>query len=135
MASYLVLDTDVASLLQRGSLGGEYLATLVGHEPCITVVTVAEFYKGAYKRGWSAHRIADYEQWLRRFVVLPYDSGVAREWGLISAESERAGLSVAANDAWIAACCRRHDLALVTQNRRHFEMIAGLRLEPYSTPL
>lgn len=130
VADYLVLDTDVASLLHRGAVEAAHLDQLTGKVPCITFVTVGEFYKGAYKRGWSKRRIAEYEQWLQRLVVLPYDGGVAREWGAISAEGEQAGRPIAANDAWVAACCRRHNLSLMTENRKHFESIAGLVLVP-----
>lgn len=127
---HVVLDTDVVSSLQRGAAAPERLDYLTAKVPCITFVTVGEFYKAAYKGGWSQRRVGDYELWLRRLVVLPYDGGVAREWGLISADGERAGRPIAANDAWIAACCRRHSLPLMTENRKHFESIPGLILVP-----
>jgi predicted nucleic acid-binding protein len=128
VSDYIVLDTDVASALQRNSLGADELDRLTGKVPCITFVTVGEFYKGAFKRGWSQTRIARYESWMRRLVVLPYDAGIAREWGEISAEGERTGRPIPSNDAWVAACCRRYDVPLMTGNRRHFESITGLSL-------
>jgi len=130
MADYVVLDTDVASMLQRGTAGADQMQYLSEKVPCITFVTVGEFYRGAYKGGWSDRRIGDYETWLRRLMVLPYDGGVAREWGLISSEGDRAGRPIASNDAWIAACCRRHGVPLMTGNRKHFESITGLSLVP-----
>jgi predicted nucleic acid-binding protein len=48
---YLVLDTDTASKLQRGSLPGDEMALLIGRTLCVTFVTVGEFYKGAMGHG------------------------------------------------------------------------------------
>ena len=126
----IVLDTDVASALQAGALAAAERDLIEGKTLATTFVTVAEFYKGAYKRGWGERRIREYERWLRRLVVLPYDAGVAREWGRISSDGEAIGRPIAPNDAWIAACCRRHDVPLMTHNRRHFESISNLTLVP-----
>ena len=98
--------------------------------PCVTFVTVGEFYKGAYKRSWGADRMTELERWLRNVVVLPYSAEVSRRWGQVSAECERQGRSLAANDAWIAACCLSHNLPLMTMNRRHFSNVDGLTLIP-----
>lgn len=38
----LVLDTDVASLSYKGRLPASLAASLVGHEICVTFVTVGE---------------------------------------------------------------------------------------------
>lgn len=38
------------------------------------------------------------------------------------------------NDLMIAATALRHDLTLVTRNRRHFDRIPGLRLNDIETP-
>ncbi|HZR94019.1 MAG TPA: type II toxin-antitoxin system VapC family toxin [Gaiellaceae bacterium] len=126
---YVVLDTDVASKLQRGAVPADLRDYLDGKRIAVTFVSVGEFYKGAYQRGWGPKRITELERWLRNVVVLPYDVGVSRKWGEISAIK---GRPVPVNDAWIAACCLRHDLPLATLNRRHFEHIRGLVLVPES---
>ena len=41
------------------------------------------------------------------------------------------GSPVAANDAWIAACCIAAGVPLMTLNRQHFEVIPGRMLLPY----
>ncbi len=71
MLEYLVLDTDAASYLQRGDLREDLGALVAGKILCITFVTVGEFYKGAYSRGWSSRRIAELERWVRGVVVSP----------------------------------------------------------------
>jgi predicted nucleic acid-binding protein len=52
VAGYVVLDTDVASHLQRGDLVEDLRTFLLSRTLCVTFVTVGEFYKGAYKRNW-----------------------------------------------------------------------------------
>jgi toxin FitB len=126
----VVFDTDAASHAQAGRLPEPVTARISGMRVCVTFVTVGEFYKGAEKRGWGERRRQALEAWLRRVVVLPYDAEVAKRWGQIVARGERTGRSVAANDAWIAACCMAHNLPLLTFNRRHFEGIEGLDLVP-----
>jgi len=130
VVEYLVLDTDAASHLQRGDLRQDLRVLIAGKVVCVTFVTVGEFYKGAYSRGWSSRRIAELERWLRSVVVLPYDVEVSRHWGRLSAESRRRGQTIPANDAWIAACCLSHAVPLMTLNRRHFSGVDGLALVP-----
>jgi predicted nucleic acid-binding protein len=129
-APYVVLDTDAASHAQRGTLSPDVRTALVGKTPCITFVSVGEFYKGAYKKGWGSERLARLEEWMRNVVVLPYDAGVARTWGHVAARLEQQGRPISENDVWIAACRIRHGLALVTLNRAHFERIPELQILP-----
>ncbi len=130
MRPYLVLDTDVASHLQMGRLDGSLHQLVIGHTPCVTFVTVGEFYRGAFRRGWGPQRIAKLESWLRNVVVLPYNFEVGRSWGRLVAQMERVGRPMQANDAWIAACCLTWGLPLMTLNRRHFEHVPDLRVLP-----
>ena len=44
--------------------------------------------------------------------------------------SLRPGQTVAPNDLWIATCAIHHSVALLTNNRKHFEMIPDLQLVP-----
>ena len=41
----------------------------------------------------------------------------------------RTGFTIGDLDLLIAATCLQHGLTLLTNNRRHFEMVEGLRLE------
>lgn len=129
-ASYVVLDTDAASHVQRGDLPPTIQTVLVGRTVCITFISVGEFYKGAYRAGWRPQRLARLEEWMRNVVVLPYDAGVARTWGRVAADLENQGQPISENDVWIAACCIRHGLPLVTLNRRHFQRVPGLQVLP-----
>jgi predicted nucleic acid-binding protein len=96
----------------------------------ITFVTVAEMFKGAFKAAWGPSRLSQLQSWLATWPVLPYGPAVSRVWGRLIADSEVAGNPVAANDAWIAACCIAAGVPLMTLTRKHFEVIPGLTLLP-----
>jgi hypothetical protein len=49
----VVLDTDVASRLVRGTVPLDHLAVLRTGMAAITFVTVAEMFKGAFKAAWG----------------------------------------------------------------------------------
>src|ERR1039457_2202631 len=49
----ILVDTDVVSyLLNRHSLAEEYEKLLFGYRPMVSFITVAEMYRGAYKKSW-----------------------------------------------------------------------------------
>ena len=50
------MDTDVASLLHRGTLAGPLATRLLGREPLITFVTFGELAKWAEIRNWGQRR-------------------------------------------------------------------------------
>ena len=51
---YVVLDTDVASLIQKERLPTELAVHIVGKIACITFVTVAELHSGQSYAGGAA---------------------------------------------------------------------------------
>src|SRR5437660_1665238 len=77
----IVLDTDVASRLQRGTVPLDHLSALRTGTAAITFVTVADMFKGAFKAAWRQSRIGQLEAWLAAWPVLPYDATVSRVWG------------------------------------------------------
>jgi toxin FitB len=127
----VVLDTDVASLSYKGRLPDSLAARLIGHEVCVTFVTIGELSRWAAKRRWGTRARTELVDWLGRTVVLPYDERVAWEWGQLGVRAERRGRARPINDTWIAACCLVADLPLATLNLKDFEDFAehdGLRL-------
>jgi predicted nucleic acid-binding protein len=52
--------------------------------------------------------------------ILDIDSRIAKSWGIVMARGQRAGTSVSAWDALLAATAEVHGLTLVTHNVQDF---------------
>jgi tRNA(fMet)-specific endonuclease VapC len=123
----VLLDTDVFSFLMKNdSRGNAYRPHIKNKTVSISFVTVGELYHWAEKRNWSPKHRQALEDRIKAVVVVPYDAQLCRVYGKLRA-SLPAGVVVAANDLWIAACAVRHDIPLITNNRKHFERVPNLK--------
>jgi predicted nucleic acid-binding protein len=128
-ATRVLADTNVISYTMRGGrLAQLYEPHLKGKLVAISFITVGEFYYGAEKARWGNDKRLRLETNLRNFLVIPYDHEIARAYGRIMADSERAGRRMSLGDAWIAACSVRHGIPLVTHNAEHFKGVDALEL-------
>lgn len=116
----LVIDTDVASLLQKDRAPDWVHRHVVGARVWLSFVTVGELWKWAELRSWGEPRRTQLDAWTGRRPIVPYDAEVARAWASLSAAAQRRGRPRPQNDTWVAACCVRHGLGLVTLNRKDF---------------
>lgn len=66
---------------------------------------------------------------LSRVVVLDFDYATAVRAGELRAAWKQAGTPVGYEDGLIAAAALTANLTLVTRNTRHFDHVAGLRVE------
>jgi toxin FitB len=128
----VVLDTDVASFLWRGKLEPEHHRKLVGRTAMLTFVTIAEFLRGAHKANWDQdpQQMARLTAFYEKFELIRCDFDIVKTWGKLSGLASQTGITVPANDCWVAACCVSHDYPLVTRNDKHFKALEqyGLRL-------
>ncbi len=127
-AEDIVADTDVASLLMRGTLPEPLDKRIRAAHLLVTFVTVGELFRGAAHARWGQRRLAALAGWLRRMHILEGSEDVARRWGVITGEALRSGRPLPANDAWVAACCLEHGVPLATLNVRHYAQIQQLDL-------
>lgn len=102
----------------------------------LSFVSLGELYEGVIYSREPARRERMLRQFLRSPRLLPLDRAIVRTFG-----SERGRLRQAKKtgqigdlDILIAATALRHDLTLLTNNRRHFEHIQGLRMESLQEP-
>lgn len=116
----VVVDTDVASVLQKARAPDWVVRQVVGARVWLTFVTVAELWKWAEVRSWGERNRSRLDSWIRARPLIPYDLDVARWWARLSAGAQSRGRPRPQNDTWIAACCLRHKLPLVTLNRSDF---------------
>ena len=110
----LLLDTNIVSfLLKRNDTHAPiYRTDLEGKILAISFVTVGELYRWPrYRTHSMARRLEDS---LSRFVILPSNDMVSREWARIKSIP---GLVVADNDAWIAACTFAYACTLVHHDK------------------
>jgi tRNA(fMet)-specific endonuclease VapC len=82
-----------------------------------------------------SRRRTDLERFLREFMsgvpVLSYGQRAARWHATERARLARGGHSVPFADGQIAATASVNEAILVTANRKHFELLEGLRLESW----
>lgn len=95
----------------------------------LSIVSLAELYEGVlYSTDPSRN-----EQALRDFLtvveVIGLDHETARRFGQERGRLRAAGQLIADADLLIGATALRHDLTLLTNNRRHFERLDGLPIE------
>jgi predicted nucleic acid-binding protein len=103
LAGDLVIDTDVASAMQKGNLADWASRQIVGRRVWLPFVTVGELWKWAEVRSWGERRRRDLESWMAIRRVIHADGEVAHTWGQLAAAASRRGRPCPQNDTWIAA--------------------------------
>jgi len=125
-----LFDTDaISEVLRKQPAPGylDWLATVPRDQQFSSAVTIGELYKGAYRSpARERHLVNITERVLPAVTVLPFDVGVARIFGEVSARLEKEGQRLADADLQIAATGLFHGLELVTGNLRHFSRVPGL---------
>ena len=82
----------------------------------------------------KAKRLAQFDEVLRQQIVLDVDLPVLDRAADLWIEARAAGQPREDVDLVIAATALVHDLTLVTANLKHFDWIAGLKLDNWRLP-
>lgn len=120
----VVIDTDVASVLQKRQAPPWVLRELAGARIWLTFVTVGELAKWTVVRKWGEPRRQSLTAWILQRPVIPYDTQIARIWGELAGAAQLRGRPRPQNDTWIAACCLRFQVPLLTLNTADFSDFA-----------
>lgn len=96
---------------------------------CISSITLAELQYGAEKSQNRAKSLQTLERFTERMPILPFDADAALHFGTLRAELELAGTPCGLLDVEIGAHARSEGLIVVTNNRREFDRMPGLRVE------
>jgi tRNA(fMet)-specific endonuclease VapC len=125
---YLV-DTDRAVWWLRGRPDVvQRLRALRTEGLVISAITLGELVTGVRRSRDQARNEEALQHFLRRVTVLPFTDATAYRWGEEQARLLDAGEAITEFDLAIAATALQHDLVLLTENRRHYERVAGLTL-------
>jgi tRNA(fMet)-specific endonuclease VapC len=131
----VLLDIDVFSFLLKGDTrASAYAAHIQGHRLALSFMTVAELFQWAAVRTWGPRRLAQLEQTLIAYLIVPADIEMCRIWGRLRAERQAVGRPLSPQDAWIAATALRHTIPLVTHNVGDYQGIAALDMRTVTQP-
>lgn len=98
---------------------------------CISTVTLMELFYGAEKSANPTRNLTEVEGFAARLEVLDFDHHAAAHAGQIRAELAKAGTPIGPYDQMIAGHARSRGLIIVTNNRREFDRVQGLRAEDW----
>ena len=96
----------------------------------LSVVSLAELSVGHYRSRDEAQSRADTLRFVAAFRLLPVDEETCEIFGRIKAQLQRAGNTIEDFDTMIAATAIQHGLTLLSNNRKHFDRVDGLTLDP-----
>ncbi|MNE79298.1 tRNA(fMet)-specific endonuclease VapC [compost metagenome] len=91
-----------------------------------------ELIYGAEKSASPERNLAVVEGLAARLEVMSYDELAATHTGQLRAELARNGTPIGPYDQLIAGHARSRGLIIVTNNRREFDRVAGLRIEDWT---
>lgn len=100
---------------------------------CISSISLMELIYGAERSAMPERNLSVIEGFSARLEVLNYDQAAATHTGQLRAELVRSGTPIGPYDQLIAGHARSQGLILVTNNRREFDRVPGLRVEDWTT--
>lgn len=95
----------------------------------LSVVSLGELYEGVYYSRDPDGDERGLQDFLHGVSLVGLDEETAKIFGRQRGKLRADGMMIGDSDIWIAATALQYDLTLLTNNRRHFERIEGLRLE------
>lgn len=99
---------------------------------CISSISLMELIYGAEKSANSERNLTIAEGFVARLEVLAYDEIAANHTGQLRAELARQGTPIGPYEQLIAGHARSRGLIVVTNNRREFDRVPGLRVEDWT---
>jgi len=101
-------------------------------EMCLSSVSLGELIYGAEKSSRVEQNLGVIEGLAARITIEPFETQAAIHFGQLRAELARSGNLIGPYDMMIAGHARAMGLILVTNNRREFDRVPGLRIENWA---
>lgn len=128
-----VLDTDTIIYLLKGMPSiTERIASISMGEINTTIINHAELLFGAYNSTRKQQNLKKAEMFLHNIKILPFCEQASTIFAEQKAWLKKHGTLMADLDLMIASITLRHEMVLVTNNRRHFERLKNLQLENWA---
>lgn len=95
----------------------------------LSVISVAELWEGVHFSREPKRSQTMLEEFLSGLVIVGLDEEVCKRFGHLRGSLRKLGKAIGDFDLLIAATALQHNLILLTNNRKHFKDIAGLKIE------
>lgn len=96
----------------------------------ISIMAKAEIYAGVYRfKDWQ-RRSEELSVFTREFPVMPLDEAIGNIYAQERGRLKVSGSLIGDQDILIGATAIRHQVTLLTDNRRHFGRLQGLAIIP-----
>lgn len=130
-----MLDTNICIFVMKGRGAGlaERFARDAG-SLCLSSITLAELTCGVEKSAAVGRNREALRAFAARLPTLDFDAAAAEAYGDLRAALERDGKVIGPYDTLVAAHALSRGMTLVTNNRREFDRVSGLRVEDWTAP-
>ena len=125
MVKYLIDSDILIDFLNNKTEAIKLLIRLEESEMAISVITFAEILEGLVD---DRKKYLNVRKGLSKLSMLAVDANIAEKFAGVRAILRKKGELIENMDIFIAATAMSHDLVLVTNNKRDFERIKGLKL-------
>jgi tRNA(fMet)-specific endonuclease VapC len=131
-----LLDTNACIVYLNRPMSGvrSRLETLSPEDVAVCSIVKAELFYGAMRSNNPERTLALQQEFLNRFISLPFDDRAAIISSRIRAQLAALGTPIGPYDLQIAAIALANNLIIVTHNTREFSRVDGLRLEDWELP-
>lgn len=129
MTAYLI-DTDrIIDVLHGDRNTGQLLVDLELDGVAISLITYGELYEGVHYGPDREDALIGLQDFLSDKEIVSLSTEIMERFAIIRGQLNRHDRrQIGDMDLLIAATAVHHDLTLVTRNRRHFQLVPGLRL-------
>ena len=94
----------------------------------LSIISLAELYEGVFHSTNPSGNERALDEFLAGVEVVPMDDETCRIFGRERGRLRSAGSMISDFDLLIASTSLRHNLTILTNNRRHFELVQGLEI-------
>lgn len=128
-----LLDTNACIGYLKGRAVGvrQRLEEIPSSDVFVCSVVKAELFYGAMRSSNPERTLARQQEFLNRYVSLPFEDRAALIFGQIRAILAAAGTPIGPYDLQVAAIALANNLTVVTHNTDEFQRVEGLRIEDW----